>query len=194
MNGLKSQTASLQIHIIELINLVLNLCAIIKQRAESFSCFTKLVIDPQTRKEKKDEAGDATKFVPKTFTQYKGDPRMKAQEDAVLAYHLEWQANIIARAEQRSKLEIEVRYKYLKKVYNCTNNIATGWYTDCFYHKLVPSDSQLSKENYANIVAYKLVGGFSYNQAKIFGFKADKLMVIEDVDPTYLGGFELSAT
>ena len=65
-----------------------------------------------------------------------------------------------------------------KRVNKCAHDIATGWYSDCFYCKLTPSNSQLSKEEYTNIVASRLISGFSDNQAKVFGFKADKPMVI----------------
>jgi hypothetical protein len=172
---------------------MLDLRANIKQREESCSRFTKPVIDPRTGEEKKDEAGDAIKFVPNsirtknpvnTSNQYKDDPRMKVQEDAALADHIEWQQKMTNRAEQRSKLEIEVRYDDLKKkVYKCAHDIATGWYLDCFYRKLTPSNSQLSKEEYTNIVASKLISGFSEDQAKVFGFKADEPMNIDDHAP-----------
>ena len=193
MNVLASQTASLQTHLIGLINPMLDLRANIKQREESCSRFTKPVIDPRTGEEKKDEAGDTIKFVPNsirtknpvnTSNQYKDDPRMKMQEDAALADHLEWQQKMTDRAEQRSKLEIEVRYDDLKKkVYKCAHDIATGWYSDCFYRKLTPPHSQLSKEEFTNIVASRLINGFSDDQAEVFGFKADEPMVIDDQAP-----------
>ena len=103
---------------------MLDLRANIKQREESCSRFTKPVIDPRTGEKKKDEAGDTIKFVPNstrtknpvnTSNQYKDDPHMKMQEDAALADHLEWQQKMTDQAEQRSKLEIEVRYDDLKK-------------------------------------------------------------------------------
>jgi hypothetical protein len=77
--------------------------------------------------------------------------------------------------EQQSKLEIEVRYRDLKKtVYNCANDVATGWYINCFHRKLVPPNSQLSKEEYVHLVTYKLIIRLSEKQAKIFGVKADE--------------------
>ena len=70
--------------------------------------------------------------------------RMKAQENAALADHLEWQQKMTARAEQRKKLEIEVQYNNLrKKVYKCAHDIATGWDLDCFYPKLTPPNSHV---------------------------------------------------
>ena len=59
----------------------------------------------------------------------------------------------------------------------------TGWYSDCFYRKLTPSNSQLSKEEYTNIVTSKLINGFSDDQAKVFSFKADEPMIIDDRAP-----------
>jgi hypothetical protein len=78
----------------------------------------------------------------------------EAQEDVALVDHLGWQLKMTVCTEQQSKLEIEVRYRDLKKtVYNCANDVATGWYTNCFHSKLVPPNIQLSKEEYAHLVS-----------------------------------------
>ena len=115
-----------------------------------------------------------------TSNQCKNDPPMKVQWDAALADHMEWKQKMTARAEQRNKFEIEVRYDDLKKKnYRCAHTIATGRYSDCFYCKFTPHTSQLSKEEYTTIVASRLISRFPDKQAKVFGFKEDKPMTID---------------
>ena len=176
---------------------MLDLRAIIKQREESSARFTKPILDPRTGEQKRDDTGAIIKFVPNsvrtknpvnTSTQYKDDPRMKEQEDGALADHIAWQLKMTARAEQRSLLEIEVRYEDLKKkTYELAEHTATAWYTNAFYRGLILS-SKLSKEDFVHLVTSKVIGGITEGQANIFGFKAEALPTDESVDFANLDG------
>ena len=87
---------------------MLNLSAIINQHKESYPRFTKPVTDSWTREKKNNEAGDIIQLVPNSTrnenpvnisTQYKDNPRMKAQEDAALDDHLKLQQKMTAHTK-----------------------------------------------------------------------------------------------